>query len=113
MDEKEKLVDRDLHLFEAINEGKGEHLEGSESLPPIEPLTKAWDVAYVRFSVPDLNLYEDWVKDFGLKIMYKDENVIYSRGLEGDGFCHVAHRGPAKFLGFALQMKSEKDLKIL
>ena len=72
MDEKEKLVDRDLHLFEAINEGKGEHLEGSESLPPIEPLTKAWDVAYVRFSVPDLNLYEDWVKDFGLKIMYKD-----------------------------------------
>ena len=113
MDEKEKLVDRDLHLFEAINEGKGEHLEGSESLPPIEPLTKAWDVAYVRFSVPDLNLYEDWVKDFGLKIMYKDENVIYSRGLEGDGFCHVAPRGPAKFLGFALQMKSEKDLKIL
>ena len=113
MDEKEKLVDRDLHLFEAINEGKGEHLEGSESLPPIEPLTKAWDVAYVRFSVPDLNLYEDWVKDFGLKIMYKDENVIYSRGLEGDGFCHVAHRGPAKFLGFALQMKSEKDLKII
>ena len=43
MTEKEKLVDRDLHLFEAINEGKGEHLEGSESLPPIEPLTKAWD----------------------------------------------------------------------
>ena len=31
MDEKEKLVDRDLHLFEAINEGKGEHLQGSES----------------------------------------------------------------------------------
>ena len=32
MTEKEKLVDRDLHLFEAINEGKGEHLEGSESV---------------------------------------------------------------------------------
>ena len=81
MDEKEKLVDRDLHLFEAINEGKGEHLEGSSHFH-IEPLTKAWDVAYVRFSVPDLNLYEDWVKDFGLKIMYKDENVIYSRAFK-------------------------------
>ena len=50
MDEKEKLVDRDLHLFEAINEGKGEHLEGSESLPPIEPLTKA--VSYTHLTLP-------------------------------------------------------------
>ena len=42
--------------------------------------------------------------------MYKDENVIYSRGLE-NGFvmCH----GDQLNLGFALQMKSEKDLKIL
>lgn len=114
MQRKEKnLVDKDLHLFEAINEGKAKHLKGAESLPPIKPLTKAWDIAFVRFSVPDLKLYEDWVNDFGLKIMYKDENVIYSRGLEGDGFCHVAHKGPAKFLGFAFQMKEESDLKIL
>ena len=51
---KNKLVDRDLDLFESINEGKERHLKGSESLPPIKPLTKAYDVAYVRFSVPDL-----------------------------------------------------------
>ena len=59
MKSKNKLVDRDLDLFESINEGKERHLKGSESLPPIKPLTKAYDVAYVRFSVPDLILYSD------------------------------------------------------
>ena len=33
--------------------------------------------------------------------------AIYSRGISGDGFCHVAHKGPAKFLGFAMAMKEE------
>ena len=92
MNDKEMLK-RDLDLFESINQGHEEHLKGSESLPSINPLTKAIDVAYVRFSVPDLNLYEDWIHDFGLKIIYKDKNVIYSRGLGGDGFCHVVHKG--------------------
>ena len=107
-----QFVDRDLDLFEAINDGSESHLEGSESLPPVEPLTKAWDVAYVRFSVPDLDLYERWVEDFGLKIVHRDEDSIYSRGLGGDGFCHVAHKGPAKFLGFAMMMNEEEDLHI-
>ena len=108
-----QFVDRDLDLFEAINDGNESHLEGANSLPPIEPLTKAWDVAYVRFSVPDLDLYERWVKDFGLRIVHRDENSIYSRGIGGDGFCHVAHKGPAKFLGFAMSMKEGEDLQIL
>ena len=73
-----QLVDKDLDLFEAINKGEEEHLEGAESLPPITPLTKAWDVAYVRFSVPDLELYENWVHDFGFKIMHQDDSTIYS-----------------------------------
>ena len=108
-----QFVDRDLDLFEAINDGSESHLEGSESLPPVEPLTKAWDVAYVRFSVPDLDLYERWVEDFGLKIVHRDEDSIYSRGLGGDGFCHVAHKGPAKFLGFAMMMNEEEDLSLI
>ena len=67
---KPKLVEKDLDLFESINKGKEKHLKGSESLPPIRPLTKAHDVAYVRFSVPDLKLYAKWIMDFGLSIMY-------------------------------------------
>ena len=58
---KPKFVEKDLDLFESINKGKEKHLEGSESLPPIIPLTKAHDVAYVRFSVPDLKLYAKWI----------------------------------------------------
>ena len=108
-----QFVDRDLDLFEAINDGTESHLQGTNSLPPIEPLTKAWDVAYVRFSVPDLDLYQRWVEDFGLRIVHRDEDSIYSRGTSGDGFCHVAHKGPAKFLGFAMTMKEEGDLQIL
>ena len=76
-----QFVDRDLDLFEAINDGAASHLEVAESLPQIEPLPKAWDVAYVRFSVPDLDLYERWVEDFGLKLVHRDENSIYSRGI--------------------------------
>ena len=110
---KPKFVEKDLDLFESINKGKEKHLEGSESLPPIIPLTKAHDVAYVRFSVPDLKLYAKWIMDFGLSIMYQDDNVIISRGLLGKGFCHVAHKGPAKFLGFALEMNNVRDLQIL
>ena len=97
--DKPKLVEKDLDLFESINKGKEKHLEGSESLPPIQPLTKAHDVAYVRFSVPDLKLYTKWIKDFGLYIMHQDDNVIISRGLLGKGFCHVAHKGPANSWG--------------
>ena len=34
-----QLVDRDLDLFEAINDGDQRHLVGGKSLPPMEPLT--------------------------------------------------------------------------
>ena len=108
-----KFVEKDLNLFEAINNGVETHLKGSESLPNINPISKASDVAYVRFSVPDLKMYKRWLIDFGFKIIFESKNSIYSRGLGGDGFCHVVHKGPAKFLGFAMQMGQESDLSAL
>ena len=108
-----KFVEKDLNLFEAINKGVETHLKGSESLPNINPISKASDVAYVRFSVPDLKMYKRWLIDFGFKIIFESKNSIYSRGLGGDGFCHVVHKGPAKFLGFAMQMGQESDLSAL
>ena len=108
-----KFVERDLDLFEAIDKGVETHLKGSESLPNINPISKASDVAYVRFSVPDLKMYKRWLIDFGFKIIFESKNSIYSRGLGGDGFCHVVHKGPAKFLGFAMQMGQESDLSAL
>ena len=108
-----KFVEKDLDLFEAIDKGVETHLKGSESLPYINPISKASDVAYVRFSVPDLKMYKRWLIDFGFKIIFESKNSIYSRGLGGDGFCHVVHKGPAKFLGFAMQMGQESDLSAL
>ena len=108
-----KFVEKDLDLFEAIDKGVETHLKGSESLPNINPISKASDVAYVRFSVPDLKMYKRWLIDFGFKIIFESKNSIYSRGLGGDGFCHVVHKGPAKFLGFAMQMGQESDLSAL
>ena len=108
-----KFVEKDLNLFEAINKGVETHLKGSESLPNINPISKASDVAYVRFSVPDLKMYKRWLIDFGFKIIFESKDSIYSRGLSGDGFCHVVHKGPAKFLGFAMQMGQESDLSAL
>ena len=108
-----KFVERDLDLFEAIDKGVETHLKGSESLPNINPISKASDVAYVRFSVPDLKMYKRWLIDFGFKIIFESKDSIYSRGLGGDGFCHVVHKGPAKFLGFAMQMGQESDLSAL
>ena len=108
-----KFVEKDLDLFEAIDKGVETHLKGSESLPNINPISKASDVAYVRFSVPDLKMYKRWLIDFGFKIIFESKDSIYSRGLSGDGFCHVVHKGPAKFLGFAMQMGQESDLSAL
>ena len=108
-----KFVERDLDLFEAIDKGVETHLKGSESLPNINPISKASDVAYVRFSVPDLKMYKRWLIDFGFKIIFESKDSIYSRGLGGDGFCHVVHKGPAKFLGFAMKLGQESDLLAL
>ncbi len=75
-----------------------------------DPITKAYDVTYVRFSAPDLSIMEQFARDFGLIVVHKDEEVIYCRGLEGEPFIHVVHKGPPRFLGFAFKMKEEEDL---
>jgi hypothetical protein len=45
----------------------------------VTPITKAHDVAYVRFSAPDLDLVEQFVRDFGLVVVHRDENILISR----------------------------------
>lgn len=78
-----------------------------------EPIVKAKDVSYVRFSAPDLDVMQTFVEDFGLVVVHRDDNALYSRGLEGTPFLHVVHRGPAKFLGVAFEVDSESDLERL
>jgi len=78
------------------------------------PLVKAYDMAYVRLSVPDLDVMHTFIESFGLHVVHRDDDCIYSRGLSGDRpFVHVVHRGPPKFLGFAFMLRSEADLHTL
>ena len=79
----------------------------------VTPITKAHDVAYVRFCAPDLDLIEQFVRDFGLVVVHRDENILISRGLMAAPFVHVVHRGPAKFVGYAFKMNDEADLHAL
>lgn len=78
-----------------------------------QPLVKARDVKYVRFSAPDLDVMQQFVEDFGLVVVHRDDDVLYSRGLEGSPFLHVVHRGPAKFIGFSFEVDREEDLAII
>ncbi|MEM7343805.1 MAG: hypothetical protein AAF485_06150 [Chloroflexota bacterium] len=103
------LKDEDLPLYEALQAADSEYIPGvSQSFK--EPIAKAYDLAYVRFACPDLDMMADFLQDFGLIIVHKDEDVIYARGLAPMPFCHIVHRGPAKFMGFGLQMRDEVDL---
>jgi len=76
-------------------------------------------MAYVRFSLPDLELMKAFVEDFGLHTVHYvpsdgSTGCIYSRGLdENYPFVHVVHEGPAKFIGFGVRVRAEADLYIL
>ena len=77
------------------------------------PIVKARDVAYIRFSAPDLDVMDTFVTDFGLVVAHRDDDVLISRGLEPMPFLHVVHRGPAKFISWAFEVDSEDDLHAL
>ncbi len=81
--------------------------------PGTEPLVRAKDVAYARFSAPDLDLMQGFVEDFGLNVVHRDDDILISRGLEASPYLHVVHRGPAKFMGFAFELDSDDDLQQL
>jgi catechol 2,3-dioxygenase-like lactoylglutathione lyase family enzyme len=75
-----------------------------------EPVIRALDVAYVRFSCPDLDKCQAFLEDFGLKVVHRTGDVMYSRGILGAPFHHVVHRGEPFFIGFAFRVKSLEDL---
>ena len=58
-------------------------------------MIKVQDVAYVRFSVPDLEAMERFLDDFGLVVNARDDDVIYARGSDASPYLHVAERGDA------------------
>ena len=60
-------------------------------------MIKVQDVAYVRFSAPDLDAMEKFLTDFGLVVTARDGDVLYARGTDASPYVHVTELGDAGF----------------
>lgn len=73
-------------------------------------MIKADDIAFVRFTAPDLDKMETFLTDFGLVRAHRDANALYMTGLGPDSFLHVTHKGEPGFAGVAFKAKSLDEL---
>src|SRR5271166_6433644 len=71
------------------------------------------DVAYVRFSAPDLDQMETFLAEFGMVRADRTGDALYMRGLDQDPFLHVTHRGEPRFVAAGFEAASVKDLETL
>ncbi|HKN00362.1 MAG TPA: VOC family protein [Candidatus Binataceae bacterium] len=74
---------------------------------------KIQDIAYVRFSAPDLDEMEAFLVDFGMVRAVRTSDTLYMRGLDEDPFLHVTHRGEPGFLAAGFEAASMEDLDTL
>lgn len=73
-------------------------------------MIKVEDIAYVRFSAPDLDVMERFVTDFGLAVAERTDDVLRARGTDATPYVHVTERGEPGFLGMAFEAGSAADL---
>jgi catechol 2,3-dioxygenase-like lactoylglutathione lyase family enzyme len=74
---------------------------------------KIQDVAYVRFSAPDLDEMEAFLTEFGMVRAERSGDALYMRGLDGNPFLHVTQRSEPRFLAAGFEAASTRDLETL
>ncbi len=74
---------------------------------------KIQDVAYVRFSAPDLDEMEAFLTEFGMVRAERTGDALYIRGLDENPFLHVTHLGAPAFLAAGFKAASMEDLEAL
>ena len=74
-------------------------------------MIKIKDIAYARFSAPDLDAMERFLVDFGLVIVDRSNDCLYARGTDPSPYLHVTVRGEAGFKGVAFQAANREDLE--
>jgi catechol 2,3-dioxygenase-like lactoylglutathione lyase family enzyme len=74
---------------------------------------KVKDIAYVRFSAPDLDAMEAFLSEFGMARSERTDTALYMRGLDNDPFLHVTHLGEPRFLAAGFEAASIQDLEAL
>lgn len=76
-------------------------------------MIKVDDIAFVRFTAPDLDKMEAFLTDFGLARAHRDADTLYMRGQGGDPYLHVTHKGEPGFKGVAFRARHADDLAAL
>jgi catechol 2,3-dioxygenase-like lactoylglutathione lyase family enzyme len=71
------------------------------------------DVAYVRFTAPDLGQMKAFLEDFGLVPFEAGEDRLVARGSGEAPVVHVTDRGDAGFAAIAVRAASLADLEAL
>jgi catechol 2,3-dioxygenase-like lactoylglutathione lyase family enzyme len=74
-------------------------------------MIKVSDIAYVRFSAPDLDEMERFLGDFGLAVTERRNEVLYARGSDTSPWIHSTVRGEPGFVAVAFEAASAADLE--
>lgn len=78
-----------------------------------DPIIRVTDLAFPRFSAPDLDVMEKFLLDFGMQRAARTGDALYMRGTDGQHHVHVTQRGEPGFVGFAFHAASAADLRTL
>lgn len=78
------------------------------------PTAKARRLAYLIWEREDLDKAADFLSDFGLIELSREQDVVYFRGTAAAPYCYEVRRASRnRFIGFALEVGSRKDLEAL
>ena len=73
-------------------------------------MTGIADILYVRFRVPDLDIQQKFLDDFGC-ITRRENGALLARGTDANPFIYAAEQGEAAFLGLGFEVLSKADLE--
>ncbi|MBI1238799.1 MAG: glyoxalase [Alphaproteobacteria bacterium] len=76
-------------------------------------ITKAADLAFVRFSAPDLDVMETFLADFGMTRAARSDEALAMKGIGGAPALHVTQKGEPGFAGLAFLLPDEASLGAL
>ena len=78
-------------------------------------IAKAYDVAYVRFRVPDLEKMRSFLQDFGMvdTVLEQPADRLFMRGTGRAPFVHASERGEAGFVALGIWVGGRADLERL
>lgn len=68
-----------------------------------EPVARVHDIAFPRFSAPDLDEMQQFLEAFGMRVAHRDVDHLYMRGTDGAHHVHATTRGEAGFAGLAFR----------